>query len=146
MNPVLRQKIELKIAAALEKFGKPRKESLKYVARFTDPFLETFAEFEAEDPKLMERFVKFLFRLNYVTTGGRGTHNKGLCGANKEDIAQNNVGKANGYRIVFYAMIEGHVWLLFMFAKSDQKDVTPEQKELICQIVEAITEANNKKK
>jgi hypothetical protein len=145
MENSIRQEIELKIAGARATFTDIP--DLRYAPKYLDIFLESFMEFEEEDPKLMKRFLVFQGKLNYVTTGTRGSHNKRLCGANKEDLAQNNAGKNKGYRIIFYTMVPGEVWFIAMFAKSDQKNLTKEQEELVCAVVEAIkSQAARKKK
>jgi hypothetical protein len=88
----------------------------------------------------MKRFLQLQTTLKFILAGNRGSHNKGICGANKHDLAQNNIGASNGYRLIYYSEIPTEIHFITMFAKSDQKDVTNDQEKIICAIIGKIKE------
>jgi hypothetical protein len=136
MVTALRAAFNLKVATIRAKFSPSP--DLNFTPFYRDSFLEPFMEFEAEDSKLMKRFLDFQNKLKYVRAGNRGGHNKRLCGVQKQDLPQNNVGASNGYRLFYYSEIPGEIHFIAMFAKSDQKKLSSEDEKLFCAIVEKI--------
>jgi hypothetical protein len=136
MTTSIREKFESKIAAARAKFS--LSPNLNYKPFYTETFLDIFMDFEDEDSKLMVRFIELQDKLKFIPAGNRGSHNKGICGANKHDLARNNIGASNGYRLIYYSEIPAEIHFITMFAKSDQKNLTKDQGKIICAIIEKI--------
>jgi phage-related protein len=72
---------------------------------------------------------------------------KGTGGARKGRVADPHRprGKSGGFRYLYlYLELEGTIYLLTLFAKSEQSDLTPEQAAQIAAAVERIKEAYRK--
>ena len=112
--------------------------ALAYRPYYIESFLETFLEYEAEDTRLIERFLDLEKRLQFISVPRRGANLRNACGAHKIDLPRQNVGARDGYRIVYYPHIHGEIYFLMGFSKADQADLSPEQDKLCCQIIDVI--------
>lgn len=68
---------------------------------------------------------------------------KGLRGARKGRVAdpKSPRGKSGSFRYIYlYLPIAGHIYLLFLFAKNEQSDLSPAQAKAFAQVVERIKE------
>jgi mRNA-degrading endonuclease RelE of RelBE toxin-antitoxin system len=71
----------------------------------------------------------------------RGDVVKGTNGARKARVAdpKSNRGKRGGYRYLYlYLEHKGRIYLLFLYGKKDQSDLTPEQTEIVASLVKQI--------
>jgi hypothetical protein len=68
---------------------------------------------------------------------------KGLRGARKGRVAdpKSPRGKSGSFRYIYlYLPIAGRIYLLFLFAKNEQSDLSPAQAKAFAQVVERIKE------
>lgn len=64
---------------------------------------------------------------------------EGTGGARKLRIALEGRGTRSGGRVIYVDIFEReHIYLLMAYPKNVQDDLTPEQRKMICQMVEAI--------
>ena len=64
---------------------------------------------------------------------------EGTGGARKGRVARPGKGKSGGFRYIYlYVERRGHVYLLFLFGKNKQVDLSPDQKRELKQIVARI--------
>ena len=71
----------------------------------------------------------------------RGDIVKGTSGARKARIAdpKSNRGKSGSYRYLYlYLEHKGRIYLLFLYGKKDQTNLTPEQTQVVASLVEQI--------
>lgn len=71
----------------------------------------------------------------------RGDIIQGTGGARKARIAdpKSNKGKSGSYRYLYlYLEHQGQIYLLYLFAKNKQVDLTPDQKEVVAKWVKVI--------
>lgn len=63
----------------------------------------------------------------------------GTGGLRKIRLASQTKGKRGAYRVVYYDHSkEGEVYLIFIYSKSSQEDLTPEGKKVIKKLIEQI--------
>ena len=64
---------------------------------------------------------------------------QGACGVRKVRMRLPGRGKSGGARVI-YLYLENHaiIYLLMLYTKKEQSDLTPDQKRAICAIVEEI--------
>jgi hypothetical protein len=61
----------------------------------------------------------------------------GSGGIRKARWAIRGRGKRGGVRVIYYwLVVQNKILILFMYAKNDQDDLTPEQLKVLCRIVE----------
>ena len=67
---------------------------------------------------------------------------KGACGVRKVRLRLPGRGKSGGARVI-YLHLENHavIYLLTLYTKKEQTDLTPEQKKAICSVVDEIKHA-----
>jgi hypothetical protein len=82
----------------------------------------------------------------------RGDIVKGTGGARKARIADphDNRGKSGSYRYLYlYLENRGRIFLLFLYGKNEQSDLSPDQKKIVAKLVEQIkgvSDESNRKK
>jgi len=112
--------------------------ALNYQPFYVESFLDAFLEYEESDSRMIERFLDLQKRLQFISVPRRVANLRSTCGAHKIDMPRQNVGARDGYRIVYYPHIPGCIYFLMLFSKADLSDLTHEQEELCCKIIEAI--------
>jgi hypothetical protein len=67
---------------------------------------------------------------------------KGACGVRKARMRLSGPGKSGGARVI-YLSLDNHavIYLLSGYTKKEQADLSPDQKEAICSLVEGIKRA-----
>ena len=66
-----------------------------------------------------------------------GTKIPGTGGLRKLRWGSENKGKRGGYRIIYYWFIsEEEIYMLYLYAKNEQADLTTEQKKILVKIIE----------
>ena len=67
---------------------------------------------------------------------------KGACGVRKARLRLPGRGKSGGARVI-YLHLDNHavIYLLTLYTKKEQADLTPEQKKAICAVVDEIKRA-----
>lgn len=64
---------------------------------------------------------------------------EGAGGARKMRIQLEGRGKRGGGRVIYLDIFEyEHLYLLFAYPKNKQRDLTPNEKKMICKVVEEI--------
>ena len=70
----------------------------------------------------------------------------GLAGIRKARWARKGSGKSGGVRTIYFHFVsDEEVYMLFMYAKNDQRDLTPDQKKELAKQVETIKDAKKKR-
>ncbi len=110
------------------------------------PFLFTFVETPVFSKRLKE-LASFetlaAIQADLLADPTRWPVVKGTHGARKGRIAdpQTGRGKSGGLRYLYlFLEHKGRIYLLFLFGKSEQSDLSPEQTKNIAQLVDAIKE------
>ena len=74
-----------------------------------------------------------------ATTPDAGAVIPGTDGVRKVRVAMPGRGKRGGARVIYYAYLPGEtVYLIFVYAKNDQGNLTPDQKRATRQLVKQI--------
>lgn len=84
------------------------------------------------------------FQLFLLENYEKGTYLQYTGGCQKIRWAIGNKGKSGGVRVIYYtAMPKGKIYLLLLYAKNEQENLTAEQRAIVKKIVEQLNGANN---
>jgi hypothetical protein len=103
----------------------------------TPVFMEDLQDIEGKE----SLNLLFAIQEDLLEDPTRGDIVQGTGGARKARIAdpKSNKGKSGSYRYLYlYFEHHGQIYLLYIFAKNKQVDLTPDQKDIIAQWVQAI--------
>ena len=125
-------------AIAAFKAKRVRDYRLNYRSYFIRVFLKSFLEYAENDSRLIERFLDLEKRLQFISVPRRGANLRNTCGAHKIDMPRQNVGARDGYRIIYYPHIPGEIHFLMIFSKSEQANLSTEDENLCCEIIDEI--------
>jgi mRNA-degrading endonuclease RelE of RelBE toxin-antitoxin system len=79
-----------------------------------------------------------LLQLSLLSNPQAGDVIRGTGGLRKLRWATTGRGKRGGIRIIYYRAVERDmIFLLFMYPKNEQEDLTPEQKRMLREIVDS---------
>lgn len=67
---------------------------------------------------------------------GRGAVIPGSGGLRKVRMARTGKGKSVGYRVIYYIQAAGVCYLVYLYAKNDQANLTPTQAKMIKKLLE----------
>jgi len=115
---------------------------LKYSFAFLEKFKKDYKEAKKKDYTLDEDFEDFLETFDNT----KGDVVSGTSGAQKIRLQRANKGKSGGYRVYYYFAIENKVYLLRLFSKSNQSDISIKEKLELSQIIKAIKETKSTQK
>ncbi|MFQ5708500.1 MAG: type II toxin-antitoxin system RelE/ParE family toxin [bacterium] len=98
-----------------------------------------------ETPIFTEDIDKFLgpneyraLQLELIETPTKGKLIKGTGGARKLRFAIPGKGKSGGIRIIYYYQVNERIYLLLVYKKAKQADLTPKQRKTIKSLIERI--------
>ena len=84
------------------------------------------------------------FQLFLLENYEKGTYLQHTGGCQKIRWAIGNKGKRGGVRVIYYtATPKGKIYLLLLYAKNEQENLTAEQRPIVKKIVEQLNGANN---
>ncbi|MEA2027357.1 MAG: type II toxin-antitoxin system RelE/ParE family toxin [Campylobacterota bacterium] len=107
---------------------------LKYQFTFLNKFKKDYKSAKKKNRALDDEFEIFLEDFE----PSEGVLVSGTNGASKIRLARNDQGKSGGDHIYYYFQIEDRVYLLRLFAKSKQEELSTKEKIEIAQIIKAI--------
>ena len=98
-----------------------------------------------ETPIFTEDIDKFLnpdeyraLQLELLKTPLKGNLIKGTGGARKLRFGSKGRGKSGSIRIIYYYQVGNRIYLLLVYEKSRQEDLTPRQQKVLKSIIERI--------
>lgn len=113
---------------------------LNYAFTFLDKFKKDYKDAKKKNPALDTDFEEFLKAFDPA----RGDTVSGTSGAQKIRMPRANKGKSSGYRVYYFFTLGEKIYLLRLFAKSEQEELSIKEKIQLAEIIKAI-QANGKK-
>lgn len=107
---------------------------LKYSFAFLDKFKKDYKDAKKKNPTLDSDFEAFLHTFNPT----KGDTVAGTNGAQKIRMSRANKGKSGGYRIYYFFVVGEKIYLLRLFAKGKQDELSIKEKIQIAEIIKAI--------
>ena len=111
---------------------------MRYRFIFTDWFNRNLKSLRKRNPTLrrdVETFLQTLEAEDHPIIPGTG-------GARKARMKAQSRGKRGGYRVVYYIFIKDSVWLITIYDKVRQEDLSPAEQKRVLEIVKAIKAQN----
>lgn len=97
----------------------------------------TFYTKKSEDLLIEEERISIVDFLSSNPTAGKLV--RGTGGIRKLRWAREGGGKSGGLRIIYYFHSERMpLWLLTLFAKNKREDLSPDQRKVLCRLVESL--------
>lgn len=107
---------------------------LEYTFAFLDKFKKDYKEAKKKNQTLDDDFGDFLERFSHT----KGDMVSGTNGAQKIRLSRADKGKSGGYRVYYYYAFENKIYLLRLFSKSNQSDISIKEKVEISEIIKSI--------
>jgi len=107
---------------------------LKYSFAFLDKFKKDYKDAKKKNPTLDTDFEEFLNMFNPT----KGDTVAGTNGAQKIRMPRANKGKSGGYRVYYFFLVGEKIYLLRLFAKSEQDELSIKEKIQMAEIIKAI--------
>ena len=107
---------------------------LKYTFAFLDKFKRDYKEAKKKNQSLDDDFEDFLENFNHT----KGDIVSGTNGTQKIRLSRADKGKRGGYRVYYYYAFENKIYLLRLFSKNNQSDISIKEKVEVSEIIKAI--------
>ena len=98
-----------------------------------------------ETPIFTQDIDKFLdsneyraLQLELIQSPTKGKLIKGTGGARKLRFGMSGKGKSGSIRIIYYYQVDEKIYLLLVYKKANQEDLTPQQRKTLKSLVERI--------
>jgi hypothetical protein len=95
--------------------------------------------FTEDIDKLLEPNEYRNLQLELIETPTKGKLIKGTGGARKLRFGIHGKGKSSSIRIIYYYQVDIRIYLLLVYKKANQEDLTPKQRKIIKSFIERIT-------
>lgn len=107
---------------------------LKYSFAFLDKFKKDYKEAKKKNSTFDTDFEEFLKTFEHT----KGDVVSGTNGAQKIRMARANKGKSAGYRVYYFFVLREKIYLLRLFSKSEQEELSIKEKIQMAEIIQAI--------
>lgn len=111
-----------------------------YHFRFVTQFSKQLKRLSKRNRQLKENFGEFLEELSVDPTLHPIIPKTG--GARKARMRVSGRGKSGGYRVIYYIEIEEYIWLLSIYDKVQQEDLSSSELDDIANYVKSIKEGS----
>lgn len=89
--------------------------------------------------------ILYKIQIELIADPERGPTIQGTNGARKARIGKDGKGKSGGYRYIYLYLERAEVvYLLLLYGKDEQADLTPAQKKQVAEVVRSIKESYKK--